>query len=152
MERIRAQDQLIDPCAKDLAIRELNLEPAMSKGTVLMEAELREAPQVVARQSELLARPLCELAIRLRHDAARCGCNLCAGQLCACCQLRKISNRASPWYSCRRGCSEHHDDLSTGLRLKRQLFLTISQSGRSDDLVEAASSGADLVVPSQQPS
>jgi glutamine---fructose-6-phosphate transaminase (isomerizing) len=39
----------------------------MSKGIALMEAELREAPDVVARQAEFLADPLRELAALLRH-------------------------------------------------------------------------------------
>jgi len=32
------------PLHQGCRYRELNLEPAMSKGTVLMEAEMREAP------------------------------------------------------------------------------------------------------------
>jgi D-arabinose 5-phosphate isomerase GutQ len=107
---------------------------------MLMEAELHEAPHVVARQMALLASPLRELAARLR--------------------------RAPPQVvvTCARGSSGHGASFGKylierhlgipvaavapsimtiyrqGLRLKGQLFLTISQAGRSDDLVEAASS------------
>jgi glucosamine--fructose-6-phosphate aminotransferase (isomerizing) len=107
---------------------------------MLMAAELREAPDVVARQSELLVRPLGELAAMLKRMPPRVV------------------------VTCVRGSSGHAENFGKhlierhlgipvaavapsimtiyrqGLRLKRQLFLAISQSGRSDDLVEAASS------------
>ena len=105
-----------------------------------MAAELREAPDVVARQSELLVRPLGELAAMLKRMPPRVV------------------------VTCVRGSSGHAENFGKhlierhlgipvaavapsimtiyrqGLSLKRQLFLASSQSGRSGDLVEAASS------------
>jgi glucosamine--fructose-6-phosphate aminotransferase (isomerizing) len=112
----------------------------MGHGLSLMEAELREAPGVVARQSDFLTDPLRELTTLLKHSPP------------------------NVVVTCARGSSGHAADFGKylierhlgvpvaaiapsimtvyrrGLRLKNQLFLTISQSGRSDDLVEAASS------------
>src|SRR6476619_5888998 len=108
--------------------------------SMLMEAELHEAPHVVARQTDLLASPLRELASRLR-DAPPQVVVTCA---------RGSSGHAA---SFGKYLIERHLGIPVaavapsimtiyrqGLRLKGQLFLTISQSGRSDDLVEAASS------------
>src|SRR6476646_471884 len=107
---------------------------------MLMEAELHEAPHVVARQTDLLANPLRELAARLRRSPPQVV------------------------VTCARGSSGHAENFGKhlierhlgipvaavapsimtiyrqGLSLKRQLFLASSQSGRSGDLVEAASS------------
>jgi glutamine---fructose-6-phosphate transaminase (isomerizing) len=106
----------------------------------LVGTELREAPEAVARQERALAAPLKELAVRLaRHPP-------------------------SVVITCARGSSAHaatfakhliERHLATpvaaaapvvatayrrDLRLYGQLFLAISQSGRSDDLIETASS------------
>jgi glucosamine--fructose-6-phosphate aminotransferase (isomerizing) len=102
-----------------------------------MEAEFREAPAVVRRQAQALHAPLGELLARIK--------------------------RKPPDFvvTCARGSSAHaatfgkhlierHLGLSVGafapniatiysqrLRLNGQLFVTVSQSGRSDDLVES---------------
>lgn len=47
------------------------MENVVRNGGVLMAAELREAPDVVARQSELLVRPLGELAAMLKRMPPR---------------------------------------------------------------------------------
>jgi len=103
-----------------------------------MEAEFREAPAVVRRQALALRAPVAEL-------------------------LARISPRPPDFViTCARGSSAHaatfgkhlierHLGLPVGafapniatiygqrLRLDGQLFLTVSQSGRSDDLVESA--------------
>ena len=103
-----------------------------------MEAEFREAPAVVRRQALALRAPVAEL-------------------------LARISRRPPDFViTCARGSSAHaatfgkhlierHLGLPVGafapniatiygqrLRLDGQLFLTVSQSGRSDDLVESA--------------
>jgi glucosamine--fructose-6-phosphate aminotransferase (isomerizing) len=102
-----------------------------------MEAEFREAPTVVRRQAETLRAPVAELLARIK--------------------------RKPPYFvvTCARGSSAHaatfgkhvierHLGLPVGafapniatiygqrLRLNGQLFVTVSQSGRSDDLVES---------------
>jgi glucosamine--fructose-6-phosphate aminotransferase (isomerizing) len=106
----------------------------------LVAAELREAPEAVARQEQALAAPLKELAARL----ARCP--------------------PAVVVTCARGSSSHAATFAKhlierrlaipvaaaapvvatayrrDLRLDGQLFLAISQSGRSDDLIETAAS------------
>jgi glucosamine--fructose-6-phosphate aminotransferase (isomerizing) len=116
------------------------LKEVMSNGNALMAAEALEAPEVVRRQAELIARPVGELAARLRRAPPR------VVVTCA----RGSSAHAA---SFGKGLIERHlaipvADASPsvvtvyrrGLRLDGQLFLAISQSGRSDDLVESACS------------
>src|SRR3954464_10709833 len=102
-----------------------------------MEAEFREAPAVVQRQAQALRAPVAELLARIR------------------------SKPPEFVVTCARGSSAHaatfgkhlierHLGLPVGafapniatiygqrLRLNGQLFVTVSQSGRSDDLVES---------------
>ena len=106
----------------------------------LVGSELNEAPEAVERQSAELAAPLADLTARL------------------------VRNPPSVVVTCARGSSAHAATFakhlierrlaipvaaaapviftaySRDLRIKDQLFLAISQSGRSDDLVEAARS------------
>jgi glucosamine--fructose-6-phosphate aminotransferase (isomerizing) len=105
-----------------------------------MAAEIAEAPDVVQRQATTLAAPLTELATRLKRHPP------------------------DVIVTCARGSSAHaatfgkhlfelHFGIPTAaaapnittlykrdLKLKDQLFLAVSQSGRSDDLVEQAQS------------
>ncbi len=109
----------------------------MSEPRARMEAELRESPDAVGRQRRVLEAPLAELLRRVRQ--------------------------APPSFilTCARGSSAHaatfgkhlverHLGIPVGafapniatiyqqrLRLDGQLFLTVSQSGKSDDLVES---------------
>lgn len=106
----------------------------------LVETELNEAPDAVARQDSLLAGPLKELTARL------------------------IRMKPAIVVTCARGSSAHAATFAKhlierylgipvvaaapviftayrrDLHLKDQFFLAISQSGRSDDLIEAARS------------
>src|SRR5689334_3176219 len=110
--------------------------------------ELREAPEAVARQDEMLRDPLTELVRQLRR------------------------RRPSVVVTCARGSSAHAATFGKHLierylgipvaaaapsvatvygqelRLKGQLFLAISQSGASDDLLEttAAAKAAGAVT------
>src|SRR5215204_4372446 len=110
----------------------------MSSGGILMEAELRDAADVVSRQSELLGRPLSQLCASLKAKPP------CVVVTCA---------RGSSAYAASFGkhLIERHLGIPVAaaapnvatvygqrLRLAGELFLTISQSGRSDDLVESA--------------
>ena len=103
-----------------------------------MTAEAREAPDVVRRQADLLDRPVRELVARLRRAPPRLV------------------------VTCARGSSAHAALFGKGLierylsipvvdaapsvvsvyrrelRVDGQVFIAISQSGRSDDLVESA--------------
>jgi glutamine---fructose-6-phosphate transaminase (isomerizing) len=110
----------------------------MSGDKVRVWAEFRETPGIVLRQAEMLSRPMAELLLRLRH------------------------RRPSVIVTCARGSSanaaafgKHLLESYLGvpvaplapsiatvyrkqLSLSGQLFLAISQSGQSDDLVESA--------------
>src|SRR6476661_8963652 len=110
----------------------------MSKGTVLMEAEMREAPDVVARQSELLARPLYELAIRLKQMPPDVVVTCARGSSGHAANFGKYLIERHLGIPVAAVAPSIMTIYRQGLRLKRQLFLAISQSGRSDDLVEVA--------------
>lgn len=110
----------------------------MTDGNARMAAEAREAPEILRRQADLLVRPVQELIARLRHTPPR------VVVTCA----RGSSARAALFG---KGLIERHLGIPVAdaspsvvtvygqrLRLHGQLFLTISQSGRSDDLVESA--------------
>src|SRR4029077_16840186 len=103
-----------------------------------MAEELREAPEAVSRQQEALTRPLLELVRRLKSHPP---------QLVVTCARGSSAHAAT--------FAKHLIELHLGIpvaamapniatvyrrpmRLEGQLFLAISQSGRSDDLVEAA--------------
>jgi len=108
-----------------------------------MAEELREAPGAVRRQQQALAAPLGELVARLRSRPP---------QLVVTCARGSSAHAAT--------FAKHQIELHLGipvaamapniatvyrrsLRLDGQLFLTISQSGRSDDLVETAAMARD---------
>jgi glucosamine--fructose-6-phosphate aminotransferase (isomerizing) len=110
----------------------------MSAPRVNMEAECQETPDAVRRQTRALAAPLAELLRRVRRSPP------------------------SFVFTCARGSSAHaatfgkhlverHLGIPVGafapniatiykqrMRLDGQLFLAVSQSGKSDDLVESA--------------
>jgi glucosamine--fructose-6-phosphate aminotransferase (isomerizing) len=103
-----------------------------------MAQELREAPRALAQQAQELAAPLAELAVRLKRRPP---------QLVVTCARGSSAHAAS--------FAKHLIELYLGipvaaaapniasvyhrrLRLENQLFLAISQSGCSDDLVECA--------------
>jgi len=110
----------------------------MSDIKVGMAVELREAPDAVQRQAHCLAAPLKELVARLRHKPP---------------QLVVTCARGSSAHAATFGkhLIERHLGLAVAaaapniatvyhrpLQLKDQLFLAVSQSGRSDDLIEFA--------------
>lgn len=112
----------------------------MSSGGILMEAELRDAADVVSRQSELLGRPLSQLCASLKAKPP------CVVVTCA---------RGSSAYAASFGkhLIERHLGIPVAaaapsittvygrsLQLENQLFIAISQSGRSDDLIETTAS------------
>jgi glucosamine--fructose-6-phosphate aminotransferase (isomerizing) len=117
-----------------------NLEPVMNKSGVLMETELREAPDVVARQSELLVQPLRELTALLRRTPPHVVVTCARGSSAHAANFGKYLIERHLGVPVAAVAPSIMTVYRRGLRLKHQLFLTISQSGQSDDLVEAASS------------
>lgn len=110
----------------------------MADAGIRMAEELREAPRVVLAQAASLARPLRELVARLKSRPP---------------QLVVTCARGSSAHAATFGkhLIERHLGIPVGtmapniatvyrrpLHLSGQLFLAISQSGRSDDLVESA--------------
>jgi glucosamine--fructose-6-phosphate aminotransferase (isomerizing) len=115
-----------------------SLEQIINRGNVRLTAEAREAPDVVRRQANLLDWPVRELAARLRRSPPR---------LVVTC-ARGSSSHAALFG---KGLIERHLAIPVadaapsvvsvyrrGLRVDGQVFFAISQSGRSDDLVESA--------------
>jgi glucosamine--fructose-6-phosphate aminotransferase (isomerizing) len=110
----------------------------MASPAIRMAEELREAPHAVYSQAQVLAQPLRELVARLKSRPP---------QLVVSC-ARGSSAHAATFG---KHLIERHLGLPVAamapniatvyrrpLRLSSQLFLAISQSGRSDDLVESA--------------
>src|SRR5258708_289803 len=100
--------------------------------------ELQEAPQAVRRQSALLAEPLAELIGYLKYNPP---------SMVVTCARGSWAHAAT----CGKHLIERHLGIPVAaaapnittiygrrLELRDQLFLAISQSGRSDDLVECA--------------
>jgi glutamine---fructose-6-phosphate transaminase (isomerizing) len=106
--------------------------------SMLMEAELHEAPHVVARQPDLLVGPLRELAARLRHAPPQVVVTCARGSSGHAASFGKYLIERHLGIPVAAVAPSIMTIYRQGLRLKGQLFLTISQSGRSDDLVEAA--------------
>jgi glucosamine--fructose-6-phosphate aminotransferase (isomerizing) len=115
----------------------------MADDDARMATELRESPEAVARQAEALRPPLADLAARLREKPP---------------QLVVTCARGSSAHAATFGkhLIERYLGLPVGaaapsittvyrqpLRLAGQLFLAISQSGSSDDLVEHATAARE---------
>ena len=105
-----------------------------------METELHEAPLVVARQPELLANPLSELVARLTHTPPQVIVTCARGSSAHAANFGKYLIERHLGVPVAAVAPSIMTIYRQGLRLKGQLFVTISQSGHSDDLVEAASS------------
>ena len=105
-----------------------------------METELHEAPLVVARQPELLANPLRELVARLTHTPPQVIVTCARGSSAHAANFGKYLIERHLGVPVAAVAPSIMTIYRQGLRLKGQLFVTISQSGHSDDLVEAASS------------
>ena len=116
---------------------EIDRTTPLSDTEALIVREIREAPRRSCASRSVLAQPL-RRARRAAAAAPAAGRrHLRARQLGACRHLRQAPDRAVPRHSGRAGRAEHRQRLSTGACTSQgQLFLAISQSGRSDDLIE----------------
>jgi glutamine---fructose-6-phosphate transaminase (isomerizing) len=119
------------------------LKDNINHGNARMTAEALEASEVVRRQADLLAGAIRELAERLKRTPPR---------LIVTC-ARGSSGHAALFG---KGLIERHLAIPVadaapsvvsvyrrGLRVDGQVFIAISQSGRSDDLVESAVSAKE---------
>jgi len=110
-----------------------------SKSGLLMAAELREAPDVVRRQSETLTRPLAELVAMLRNAPPRVVVTCARGTSANAATFGKYLIERHLGLPVADAAPSIMSVYQKGLRLEGQLFLAISQSGRSEDLIESAS-------------
>jgi glucosamine--fructose-6-phosphate aminotransferase (isomerizing) len=105
-----------------------------------MATELREAPEAVRRQSQTLARPLAELATLLRNAPPRVVVTCARGSSAHAATFGKYLIERHLGIPVADAAPSIMSVYRSGLRLEGQLFLAISQSGRSEDLIESAAS------------
>ena len=103
-----------------------------------MMAELRDAPEVVARQRQILAAPLRDLAARLRADPPAVVVTCARGSSAHAATFGKHLIERHLAIPVAAAAPNIATVYLQRLRLSGQFFLAISQSGRSDDLVETA--------------
>src|SRR5437763_11714954 len=103
-----------------------------------MAEELREAPDAGARQRQDLAGPLRELAARLRAQPPALVVTCARGSSAHATTFGKHLIERHLAIPVAAAAPNIATVYKQRLRLSGQLFLAISQSGRSDDLVESA--------------
>src|SRR5918994_2929953 len=108
----------------------------MSEGQ--MAAEFRQAPDVVRRQAKALAAPVAELAARLKRRPPDVVVTCARGSSAHAATYGKHLFERHLGIVCAPAAPNIASVYHKEMRLKDQLFLSISQSGRSDDLVESA--------------
>jgi len=112
----------------------------MNKLDVLMAAEFGESPKVVSRQSELLTHPLRELSAFLVDKPPRVVVTCARGSSAHAATFGKYLIERYLGIPVSAAAPSITTVYGQRLHLEGQLFLAISQSGRSDDLVEATTS------------
>lgn len=103
-----------------------------------MATEFREAPDVVRRQAQALAAPIAELAARLKRRPPQVVVTCARGSSAHAATFAKHLFERHLGIACAPAAPIIASVYRKELRLKDQFFLSISQSGRSDDLVESA--------------
>jgi glucosamine--fructose-6-phosphate aminotransferase (isomerizing) len=107
---------------------------------ILMAAELRESPQVVSRQLELLSRPLNRLCTSLKATPPRVVVTCARGSSAYAASFGKHLIERYLGIPVAAAAPSITTIYGRDLQLEGQLFLVISQSGQSDDLLETAAS------------
>lgn len=110
----------------------------MTDHEIGMAAELREAPAVVRRQKNL-AEPIAELAARIRRNPPQVVVTCARGSSAHAATFGKHLIERYLGIPVAAAAPNIATVYGERMRLKDQLLLTISQSGRSDDLAEFAS-------------
>jgi glutamine---fructose-6-phosphate transaminase (isomerizing) len=103
-----------------------------------LAAELREAPDAVRRQAEEIARPVAELMARLARRPPALVVTCARGSSAHAATFAKHLIERYLGIPVAEAAPNIASVYRRELRLKDQLFLAISQSGASDDLVETA--------------
>jgi glutamine---fructose-6-phosphate transaminase (isomerizing) len=107
----------------------------------LVTAELSEAPAAVARQEAALAAPLAELVTRLARQPPTIVVTCARGSSAHAATFAKHLIERHIGLPVAAAAPVIASAYRRELRLRGQLFLAISQSGRSDDLIETAAAG-----------
>ncbi|MGO9459443.1 MAG: SIS domain-containing protein [Rhodomicrobium sp.] len=110
----------------------------MSGAETQMAREIREAPEAVRRQEQSLAQPVRELAARLQSRPPLVAVTCARGSSAHAATFGKHLIERYLGIPVAAAAPNIASIYGRELRLKNQLFLAISQSGRSDDLVETA--------------
>jgi glucosamine--fructose-6-phosphate aminotransferase (isomerizing) len=105
-----------------------------------MQSELRETPEAVARQAAELDRPLAELAARLRARPPHVVVTCARGSSAHAATFAKHLIERTLGIPVAAAAPSVMTVYRKALRLEGELFLAVSQSGASDDLVEQAES------------
>jgi glutamine---fructose-6-phosphate transaminase (isomerizing) len=103
-----------------------------------MQCELHEAAAAVARQTHVLAAPLAELTARLKRRQPDVVVTCARGSSAHAATFAKHMIERHLGIPVAAAAPNIATVYRQPLALRRQLFLTISQSGRSDDLIEMA--------------
>jgi glucosamine--fructose-6-phosphate aminotransferase (isomerizing) len=103
-----------------------------------MSQELREAPQALDRQTQALAGPLAELVVHLKRRRPRLVMTCARGSSAHAATFAKHLIERHLGIPVAAAAPSIASVYHRRLRLDDQLFLAISQSGRSDDLVDSA--------------
>ena len=115
------------------------MSSSRSESGLLMATDLREAPDAVRRQSKTLARPLTKLAALLRNSPPRVVVTCARGSSANAATFGKYLIERHLGIPVADAAPSIMSVYRRGLMLEGQLFLAISQSGRSEDLIESAS-------------
>jgi glucosamine--fructose-6-phosphate aminotransferase (isomerizing) len=105
-----------------------------------MQSELRETPEAVARQAAELERPLADLAARLRARPPHVVVTCARGSSAHAATFGKHLIERYLGIPVAAAAPSVATVYRKALRLEGELFLAVSQSGASDDLVEQAES------------
>src|SRR6267143_607228 len=97
-----------------------------------MDRESREAPEVLRRQQDMLARPLAELVAALRQKPPRVIVTCARGSSAHAATFGKHLIERHLGIQVAAAAPNIATVYGRRLRLEHQLFLAISQSGRSD--------------------
>jgi len=108
--------------------------------STMMAREILEAPDVVARQAERLQRPLAELAVRLQRTQPKVVVTCARGSSAHAAAFAKHLIERYAGIPVAPAAPSIASVYGGALQLKDQLFLAVSQSGQSEDLVAMAKS------------
>jgi glutamine---fructose-6-phosphate transaminase (isomerizing) len=103
-----------------------------------MAIEFRAAPEAVRRQAQVIAAPMAELAALLKRNAPRLVVTCARGTSAHAATFGKHLIERHLGIPVAAAAPNVATVYGQRLRLAGELFLTISQSGRSDDLLESA--------------